>query len=211
MPAAILAGLCPLVANSLYEDAVGDGDQISSPRPPPGCRWRAQVSVVLFLLGFVALIVVLATLSAAIARRTPTLAGVAAIAGAAAVAVKMAEAQTGIALRDAVEVVDPGTAEVLVGMDEAGFTVFGFLISLALGAAALGLLRSGLVPVWLGWWGAVMGGLGVLTAGIGIVAPPHYVPIPFLLLLLWMVALGIVGARRPLVDSAPEVAVVASH
>jgi hypothetical protein len=100
-------------------------------------------------------------------------------------------------------VLDPGPAEVLVGIDEAGFTVHGFLISLALGAAALGLLRSGAVPAWLAWWGIVMGGLGAVTATVGIVWPPNYVPVPYLLLLVWLVALGIVGARRPL--AAPQV------
>ena len=40
----------------------------------------------------------------------------------------------------------------------------------------------------------------VLTAGVGIVRPDGYVPIPFLLLLLWMIALGIrsaIGADAP--------------
>lgn len=206
VPSAILAGLCPLVANSLHEDSVGDGEQILA-EAAAGLPVAGQVSVALFLLGFAALIVVLATLSAAIASRTRYLAGVVAIAGAAAVAIKLAEAQTGMALRDTADVVDPGTAAVLAGIEEAGFVVHGFLISLALGAAALGLLRSGTLPAWLAWWGIVMGGLGVLTATVGIVWPPNYVPVPYLLLLVWLVALGIVGARRSLTGSAPEVPV----
>ena len=205
VPSAILAGACPLAANSLYEDTVGDGRQILA-EAAAAQPAAASVSVALFMLGFAALVVVLATLSAAIAPRTPSLAGVAAIAGAAAVAVKLAEAQTGMALREAADVVDPGTAEVLVGIDEAGFTVHGFLISLALGAAALGLLRSAAVPAWLAWWGTVMGGLGILTATVGIVWSPNYVPVPYLLLLIWLVALGIVAARRPL--ASPREAVV---
>lgn len=202
VPSALLAGVCPLVANSLHEDSLGNGEQILA-AAAAGPPLAEQVSVALFLLGFAALIVVVGTLSAGIASRTPHLAWVAAIAGAAAVAIKLAEAQTGMALREAADVVDPGTAEVLVGMDEAGFTVHGFLISFALGAAALGLLRSGLVPAWLAWWGVVMGGLGVLTATVGIVRPPNYLPVPYLLLLVWLVALSIVAARGR-VASAPE-------
>lgn len=208
VPSALLAGLCPLVANTLHEDAVGDGERILADAAT-GLPLAGQVSVVLFLLGFAALIVVLATLSAASAARTPALAGVVAIAGAAAVAVKLAEAQTGMALRQTAGVVDPGTAEVLVAIDEAGFTVHGFLLSLALGAAAVGLLRSGVVPSWLAWWGTVMGALGVVTATVGIVWPPNYVPIPYLLLLVWLIALGIVGARRPLTGSVPDMALTA--
>ena len=208
VPSALLAGLCPLVADTVHEDAVGDGEQILS-EAAQGLPLAGHISVGLFLLGFAALIVVLAILSAAIAARTPGLAGVVAIAGAAAVAVKLAEVQTGMALREAADVVDPGTAEVLVGIEEAGFVLYGFLLSLALGAAALGLLRSRGVPVWLAWWGAVAGGLGVLTATVGIVWPPNYVPIPFLLLLVWLIALGLVSARRPMAGSAPEVVVAA--
>jgi hypothetical protein len=203
VPAAILAGVCPLVADSLHEGSVGGGEQILT-EAATGLSAAAHISVALFLLGFVALVVVLATLAAAIALRTPILAGVVAIAGAGSVAVKLAEAQTGMALREAADVVDPGTAQVLVGIDDAGFTLYGFLLSLALGAAALGLLRCRAVPAWLAWWGVVMGGLGVLTAAVGIVWSPNYVPIPFLLLLVWLVALGIVGARRPL--TVPETA-----
>ena len=203
VPSALLAGLCPLVANTVHEDTTGDGAQILSDAAQAASP-AEQISIALFLIGFAALVVVLAVLAAAIAGRTPVLAGVVAIAGAASVAIKLIEAQTGIALRQAADVLDPGTAEVLVGMDEAGFTVHGFLLSLALGAAGLGLLRARAVPSWLAWWAAVAGALGVLTAIVGIVWPAAYVPIPFLLLLVWLVALGIVGARRPLTDSAPE-------
>lgn len=208
VPSALLAGLCPLVADTVHEDAVGDGEQILT-GAAQGLPLAGQISVGLFLLGFAALMVVLAILSAAIAVRTPYLAGVVAIAGAAAVAVKLAEVQTGMALRQAADVVDPGTAEVLVGIEDAGFVLYGFLLSLALGAAGLGLLPSRGVPAWLAWWGVVAGGLGVLAATIGIVWSPNYVPIPFLLLLVWLIALGLVGARRPVLGRAPEVGVAA--
>lgn len=210
VPFALLAGLCPLLANTLHEDAVGDGEQILT-EAAGGLPLAAQVSIGLFLLGFAAFIVVLSVLSAAILARTPTLGWVVAIAGAAAVAVKLSEAQTGMALRQAADVVEPGTAELLVGIDEAGFTVHGFLMSLALGAAALGLLRSGAVPSWLGWWGVVMGAVGVVTATIGIIWPSSYVPVGYLLLLVWLTALGIVAARRPLTATRPEMVAAASQ
>lgn len=196
VPAALLAGLCPLVANSIHEDATGSGESIVA-EAAAGQSVAASISILLFLLGFIALIVVLGVLAAAIARRTPALSGIVAVAGAAAVAIKLAEAQTGIALRETADVLDAGTAEALVAIDEAGFTLHGFLLGLALCAAGLGLLRSGVMAVWLGWWATVMGGLGVLSAAVGIVAPTAYVPIPYLLMLVWLIALGITGARRP--------------
>jgi hypothetical protein len=207
VPAALLAGLCPLVGNSIYEDTTGSGVKILA-EAAASQPVAAKISIVLYLVGFIALIVVLGVMAAAIARRTPALSGIVAVGGAAAVAIKLAEAQTGMALRETADAVDPGTAEALVAIDEAGFAVYGFLLALALGAAGLGLLRSGLVPAWLGWWAAVMGGLGVLTATVGIVVPDAYVPIPFLLLLVWLIALGIAGARRPFPQAAGPPAVV---
>ena len=201
---ALLAGLCPLVANAFHEDAVGGGSTILA-KAAAAQPVAAQVSIVLHVLGFAALIVTLGILAAAVLRRSPALAGVVSVAGATAVAIKFAEAQTGMALRDSADVVDPGTAEVLVAMDDAGFTVYGFLLSLALGAAALGLLQASVVPSWLAWWGVVMGGLGMVTATVGIVAPAYYVPIPFVLLLIWLVALGLTAARRPFrVEDVPQ-------
>ncbi len=196
VPAALLAGLCPLVANSLEGEGPGSGAAILA-EAGAGQTAAGAVAIVLFLVGFVALVVVLGVLAAVIARRTPALAGVVAVAGAAAVAVKLSEVQTGLALRETAAVVQPGTAEVLVAMDVAGFTLYGFLVSLALGAAGLGLLRAEVLPAWLAWWATVMGGLGVLAAAIGLVTAA-YVPIPFLLLLVWLIALGVAGVRRPL-------------
>lgn len=196
VPAALLAGLCPLVANSLEGESPGSGAAILA-EAGAGQTAAGAVAIVLFLVGFAALVVVLGVLAAGIARRTPALAGVVAVAGAAAVAVKLSEVQTGLALRETAAVVQPGTAEVLVAMDVAGFTLYGFLVSLALGAAGLGLLRAEVLPAWLAWWATVMGGLGVLSAAIGLVTAA-YVPIPFLLLLVWLIALGVAGVRRPL-------------
>ncbi len=210
VPAALLAGVCPLVANSIHEDATGDGVKILA-EAAAGLPAAAKISIVLFLVGFAALIVVLGVLCAAIAPRAPELSGIVAVAGAAAVAIKLAEAQTGIALRETAEAVDPGTAEALVAIDEAGFALYGFLLALALGAAGLGILRSGVKAPWLGWWAAVTGGLGLLTAGIGIVFPDAYLPIPFMLLLAWLITLGIAGVRRPFPQSAAPTAVAATQ
>ena len=210
VPAALIAGLCPLVANSIYENTASSGEEILA-QAAAGQPAAAKISLLLFLVGFVALIGVLAVIAAAIFRHTPSLSGVVAIAGAAGVAIKLSEAQTGIALRETAGVLDPGTAHALVVIDEAGFAVYGLLLALAFGAGGLGLLRSGLVPAWLGWWATVMGGLGVATAVFGTVVADAYVPIPFLLLLVWLIALGITGARRPFPHAAVPAAVPAAQ
>jgi hypothetical protein len=206
VPAALLAGLCPLVANTIHEDTTDSGARILAEAAADQSPAQST-SIVLFLVGFAAMVVVLGVLAAALARQAPAMSGIVAVAGAAAIAIKLGEAQTGLALRKTADVLDPGAAEALVAMEEAGFTVYGFLLALALGAAGLGLLRSGMVPAWLGWWAAVMGGLGLVTAAIGMVDQDAYVPIPFLMLLVWLIALGITGARRPLQRSEASLAV----
>jgi hypothetical protein len=142
VPAAILAGVCSLVANSLYEDTVGDGDQILA-EAAGGVPLAGQLSVALFLLGFVRPHRCPGHLVRGDRQAYADPCGGGGRRGCRGGGGPAGRGADGIALREAADVVDPGTAEVLVGMDKAGFTVFGFLISLALGAAALGLLRYG--------------------------------------------------------------------
>jgi hypothetical protein len=73
---------------------------------------------------------------------------------------------------------------------------------LAFLAAGVGLLETDF-PRWLSWWAAVAGGLGVVAGIVGITRPDNYVPIPFLLCLVWMIAVAITTVTRP--DDAPPV------
>ena len=50
---------------------------------------------------------------------------------------------------------------------------------------------------WLSWWPAVAGVAGVVAGMVGIVRPEAFVPIPYLLLLLWLIVLGMVAATEP--------------
>jgi hypothetical protein len=106
------------------------------------------------------------------------------------VAVKIASVTPVMALSAEADVLDPATAELALAVNGAGFVACGFLLGLALAAAGIGVLRSSALPRWLGWWAAVAGSGAVVAGAHGIVAPTAYVPIPFLLLLLWMVAVG---------------------
>ena len=83
-----------------------------------------------------------------------------------------------MALRAYADDLDAATARFVVGLDDAGFVVYGFLYSAAFAAIGLGLLRTG--PTWLGWWAVGAGMLGVVTAGLGVVTG-DYIPVPFLL------------------------------
>jgi hypothetical protein len=197
---ALLAGACPLIANTLHEDEAGGGDEILA-AAGSALPAAAYVAYALFLVGFVALMVVLGLLIDELGKRSPATGAVIGIAGAAAIAVKISEVTTGMALRQHPDALDPGTAELLVAVDGAGFVVYGFLLSVAFAAVGVGLVRSHRAPAWLAWWPLVAGVLGVLTSMIGILSVGSYVPVPFLLMLLWLVVLGITAARGPVRES----------
>ena len=52
---------------------------------------------------------------------------------------------------------------------------------------------------------AVAGVAGVVAGMVGIVRPDAFVPLPYLLSLLWLIVLGIVAATEPLAESRPKV------
>ena len=192
---ALLSALCPLVGNGLYAGPGGPAGTgtglLSSLRDGP--TGAAYAGLGLELLGLTALVVLVAWLVVHLARPAPVAAGVLGVAGSAAVAVKLASAAPVMAAFSLADSLDAATAEVLLGLNDQAFVLTGLLLGIAFAAAGLGLLRAG-GSRWVAWWPTVAGGLAVLTAGVGVVRPDSYVPVPFLLLLLWMVALAIRSA-----------------
>ncbi|HET7688995.1 MAG TPA: hypothetical protein VFK41_01340 [Nocardioidaceae bacterium] len=189
---ALLASLGPLVGNGIYAGPEGTGqerlDVLAQGLPTP-----AYVAMALEIAGFLAAIVLLGILSVRLRDRAPVAAVVTAIAAAAATAVKLATvAPVMVAYRDA-EALGADLVDALVAIGGMGFVLYGLLLSTALCAVGVGLLRTE-TSRWLAWWPAVAGALGVVAGGVGVAAPDSYVPIPFLLLLLWMIALAVVTA-----------------
>jgi hypothetical protein len=201
---AVLAGLLPLVGNGLYAGPTGDGEQLlaDAQAGPPAI---AHVAHALELTGFVALCVLLATLTALLHRRCAVAAVTTAVAGAGMVAVKVASVTPLMALAYEAEDLDPATAELAHALNGAGFVACGFLLGIAFAAVGVGVLHSGVMPRWLGWWAAVAGS-GAVVAGVhGILVPQDYVPVPFLMLLLWMIAAGVITSL-PFVGRTPDTA-----
>jgi hypothetical protein len=188
---ALVAGLGPLIGNGLYAGPDGNGAELQralGDLPPV-----AYVGYSLELVGFIAMATVFAVLCIWIARRSPVVAGVTGIAAAAALAVKVGSITPTMAVAAADDPLDPATVDTLVSIGDMAFVIFGFLAAVAFTAAGLGLLQAG-APRWLGWWATVAGALGVVAAGVGVMEPEAYVFVPFLTLLLWLVALGLTEA-----------------
>lgn len=188
---AVVAGLGPLVGNALYEGPAGTGAALQQGLADPPTV--AYLGYGLELVGFVAMATVFGVLAVWLSRRSPVAAAVTGIAASAALAVKVGSITPTMAVAAAEDPLDPATVDTLVAIGDMAFVVFGFLAAVAFTAAGLGLLRTD-APRWLAWWPVGAGGLGTITAGVGVLEPDAYVFVPFLALLLWLVALGLTEA-----------------
>lgn len=192
---ALLASLGPLVGNGLYAGPGTDGEAILA-EAREGLPTVAYVAYTLELLGFAALAVLFAWLVTFLFERSPVAAVTTGIAGSAMLAVKVASVAPMMTVYSMPDTLDPMTAEALISMNGQSFVVSGFLMSVAFLAAGVGLLATEF-PRWLAWWAAVAGGLGVVAGAVGVVRPEAYVPIPFLLLLVWLLAVALTAVMRP--------------
>lgn len=191
---ALLASLGPLVGNGLWAGPGTDGDKILADARD-GLPAIGYVGLTLELLGFAGLAVLFAWLVVFLFDRTPVAAVTTGIAGTAMLAVKVGSAAPMMVLYEMPDKLDPVTAEALISMNDQSFVVSGFLTCLAFLAAGIGLLETEF-PRWLSWWAAIAGGTGIVAGIVGITRPDNFVPIPFLLCLLWMIAVAITTVMR---------------
>ena len=198
---ALLSALGPLIGNGIWAGPTGTDDEVLA-AVRDGLPARAYVGFGLELVGFAAMVVLFAWLVVFLARRAPVAAVATGIAGAGALAVKLGFAAPVMTAYSLAGQLDATTVKMLIDLGDQAFVVDGFFTSIALCAAGIGLLRTE-VPRWLAWWPAVAGALGIITAAVGIAKPAAYFPLPFVLLLVWMIALGI---RSAMADSTDEAA-----
>lgn len=193
--AALLSALGPLVGNGLYAGPAGESPQEVVDGLAAGLPAVAHVAMTLELIGFGALTVLFAGLVARTFRAAPVAALVTAIAGAAMLAVKAGSAgPLMLVYRDA-DSLDPALAKAMLTLNDMAFVVAGFLFCLAMCAGGIALSRTS-VPRALSMSATALGALGVVAGIAGILDPDAYVPIPFLLLLLWLIALAVTTAMH---------------
>ena len=192
---ALLASLGPLVGNGLYAVPGSSGEAILA-EAREGLPTIAYLAYTLELLGFAALAVLFGWLVAFLFERAPVASVATGIAGSSMLAVKVGSAAPMMTVYSMPDTLDPMTAEALISMSDQSFVVSGFLMSVAFLAAGVGLLATDF-PRWLTWWATVAGGLGVVAGLVGVVRPEAYVPIPYLLLLVWMIAVALTTVTRP--------------
>ena len=88
------------------------------------------------------------------------------------------------------------TATTLRDLGDALFVVSGWATGLLVATAAGSALVSGVLPRWLGWFGMVSGVATLVAGTVGIMDPAHYIPLPFLAGLLWILITSVVLTVR---------------
>ncbi len=117
-------------------------------------------------------------------------------AGLAATTIKLGSAAAVVAEVYRADVLTPDTARTLEDLNGGAFVVsacpWGLFVALAAGSS----FASRALPRWLAVGGLVVGVLSVVAGVAGVVDPAAYVPIPYLLCLLWILLASLVLTAR---------------
>jgi hypothetical protein len=163
-------------------------------------RTTAQsVGVAMEVLSFAALVVFLGFLYRAL-RRAERPDGWAAAAafgmGVIATAVKLASAAPGLAAYLRRDDLSPVLARTLNDLGGGAFVISGYAFGIFVALAAGSAFGSLALPRWLSISGLVAGVLTIAAGLAGVLSPAGYVPVPFLLCLVWILAASIVLTMR---------------
>lgn len=164
----------------------------------------ATIGFLLELCGFVAFIAFLGYLVFAMlgrrsdgAPRLGVAGGTAVVAGVTMLAIKLGSAAPiGVLVLDRTTI-SPQLAQVLNDMNSVAFVVGWLPYAVFVAGAALGLRRAELVGRPTAYIGAAIGVIGVAATAIGLHSPLGANPMPFLLGLLWTLAVSVRLAVRP--------------
>jgi hypothetical protein len=97
---------------------------------------------------------------------------------------------------------DPQLAAVLIDMNNVSFVLTWAADALMLGAASVVIVRSGVLPRWLGWFAGVAAAVSIAGVPVANVVPP----LGILLTFIWFIAVSIVLYRRPVPSMRAAVA-----
>jgi predicted nucleic acid-binding protein len=195
--------LAILIGNGLYEAGKSGAED------GPGVLADLQrttspvqtVGLTLEILGFAAFLVFLGALYRILRRGERAdgwLAATALGAGLVTVAVKLGSIGPLMGANRRSGELTPDLARTLNDLGAADFVTSGYTSGIFVAAAGAATLTTRALPGWLAITGVVVGVLTIAAGTAGIVDPAGYVPVPFLLGLLWIfVASAILAVRGP--------------
>jgi hypothetical protein len=141
------------------------------------------------------------------------MAGAALVAAAADLGVKLGSGASLVAAYAHPDDLSAGLAGTLIDLNNAAFLITGLTMAGFVLAVSLSAHGSRTLPRTLTWIGLVLGVLGLVTPNAAIMNPDSYNPLPYLLSLLWIVAVAVarmvkegrelreVSAQRALVEA----------
>jgi hypothetical protein len=171
------------------------GDQMGT----SGSALAQRIGYGLIILGFTAFVVFVAFLHRILREaegRSGWLATVALSAGLLHSAVRFAAQPPRMVAAYRGDALSPELARTLEDLNGMGFVMSGLLLGLYCAAAGHVVLRHSGLPRWLGWSGAVTGWLALVAGVVGMVDPDLYLPVPFLVGLLWTAAVSVLLTVR---------------
>ena len=177
--------LAILTGNGLYESGAGAPLQ--------------TVGLSLEVLGFPAFLVFLGALYRTIRRGEGPEGWLAATtlgAGLVTIAVKLGSLAPLMAANLRADELTPDLARTLDDLSGAAWVISGYTSGIFVAAAGAAVLATRVLPRWLGFAGVVIGVLTIAAGTAGVVDPGGYVPVPYLLSLVWVLGASSTMALR---------------
>ena len=173
-----------LIGNGLYEQGAGPAH---------------TVGLAMEILGFTAFLVFLGALYRTVRRvEGPDgwLATTALGAGLVTIAVKLGSVAPLMAANLRADELTSDLARTLDDLGAAAWVISGYTSGIFVAACGAAVLATGVLPRWLGYVGVVVGVLTIAAGTAGVVDPGGYVPVPYLLSLLWVLGASATMAVR---------------
>jgi hypothetical protein len=129
-------------------------------------------------------------------RSTDRMATAALGAGLVMTAVDVASAMASVAAVLDRDALTPPLLALLRALNDSGFVIGGYLFGMFVVLAAGSAFHCRTLPRWLAGGGLVVGALAVVAGIAGIVEPARYVPVAYLLCLVWVLVTSVLLALR---------------
>jgi hypothetical protein len=209
--AGVFFAVATIVGNELANqgDAAGDGAATALANVRRHHGLLNHLGIALEILGFVALMFFAGYLYRILRRgegQTGWLAATALIAAAADLGVKLGSGASLAAAYYHPADLTPEMARMLLDLNDAAFVITGITMAAFVLAVSASACASRVLPRTLVWIGVALGVLGLASPIVSLLDPSDYNPLPYLVALLWVAAIGI---ARVVIDTRTGRAAVA--